>query len=236
VSTSATEGGTGAQTDGAGGAGTGAQTATGTDGTGAQGTQTDQNGNTGNGGDGSGDQIDLSTITDPAVRTFVEKQQKAAKEAREDAARRRQENQTLKDQVDQFQRQNETDAERQSREAAEREAAQATERQRLEALEAENRDLKVGGVILSAATEAKAHNPALVVEMLKAKATLDESGKVTNLPTLLTDLKKSDPYLFKRAATDAGRGNGSGEGSAATTSVNDMIRQAAGRTRIGGGD
>ena len=231
--------GTGTPTGEANGGGTGAP-AGGTDGTGAQGTTTDQNGtDTGaGGGNGSGDQIDLATIQDPAVREFVEKQQKAAKEARDEAARRRQENQTLKAQVDQFQRANETAEQAAQREQAEREAAAQAERQRLETLEQENRDLKVGGAIHAAAVTAKAHNPALIVEMLKAKATLDDKGQVTNLQDLLKDLRQSDSYLFKRASTDAGRGQaGAGEGSAApATSMNDMIRAAAGRTRVGGED
>lgn len=162
--------------------------------------------------------MDPSTIQDPALRSYVEKVQKDAKEAREEAARYRTRAATAESQVNEFQRQNET-----AEQAAQREAQEKQER--LDALERENRDLKVGTAVRAAATAAKAFNPNLVTDMLQAKVTLGEDGKPTNLDDLLKDLRKSDPYLFRRQANqDAGEGQG--EGGSPGQSMNDRIRAA----------
>lgn len=184
----------------------------------------DQGNGTGNGGNGSGDQFDLSTIQDPALRTYLEKVDKDAREARAEAARYRTERNNLQSQFQQFRSERETEAERAERERQEREQSGQAERERLAALERENRDLKVGGVLRDAAVTAKAINPATVVGLLKDKVTLDDQGQPTNLQDLLKGLRESDPYLFKRASSDAGRGQGNGEGSATTTDMNDLIR------------
>jgi hypothetical protein len=153
-------------------------------------------------------QFSLDAITDPAVRAYVEAQQRQAQEARQEAARYRTERNTLV-------QQNETEQERIAREATERQ-------ERLEALEQENRSLKVGQAIQAAASDAKAFNPVLVAQMLDAKVTLGDDGKPTNLQDLLKDLRQSDPYLFKRADTNAGEGKD--EQSKPTGSMNDVIR------------
>lgn len=153
-------------------------------------------------------QFSLESITDPAVRAYVEAQQRQAQEARQEAARYR----TERNQVVQ---QNETEQERIARENQERQ-------DRLDTLERENRELKVGQAIQAAATDAKAFNPALVARMLDDKVTLGDDGKPTNLQDLLRDLRQSDPYLFKRASTDAGEGGD--EQSKPTGNMNDVIR------------
>ncbi|MEO1959800.1 MAG: phage scaffolding protein [Paracoccus sp. (in: a-proteobacteria)] len=162
------------------------------------------------------EQFDLSTIQDPALRSYLETQQRQAREAREEAARYRTERNQFQQQAQTLQQQNETDAERQQREAQERQ-------ERLETLEKENRTLKVGSAIQSAAEKAKAFNPALIVSMLDSRVTLDDKGEPTNLQDLLTSLRQSDPYLFKRANQDGGEGTGQQQGQPAG-SMNDLIR------------
>jgi hypothetical protein len=182
------------------------------------GTQGQESGSQGQSGqqDQQGNQgIDLNTIQDPAVKAYLEKVQKDAQEARQEAARYRTERNNFQQQVQTFQQQNESEQERATREAAERQ-------ERLEALERENRDLKVGAAIRTAAEGAKAFNPALIASMLDGKVTLDDKGQPTNLQDLLKDLRQSDPYLFKRA--DANGGEGTGQEQAPTGTMNDVIR------------
>lgn len=160
-------------------------------------------------------EFDLNTIQDPALRAYLEKVQRDAQEARQEAARYRTERNTFQQQATTLQQAQETEQERQAREAQEA-------KERMEQLERENRDLKVGQAIQKAATDAKAFNPALVATMLDAKVTLDDKGTPTNLQDLLKDLRQSDPYLFKRANTNAGEG--AGQESEPTGNMNDVIR------------
>lgn len=158
---------------------------------------------------------DFSSIQDPAVRAHLERLDKDAREARAEAARYRTERNTARQQATEAQRANET-----AEQTAQREAQEAQER--TERLERENRDLKIGGALRDAATAAKAHNPQRVVDLLTAKVELDDEGKPTNVQDLLKDLRKSDPYLFKRAQQDGGEGN---DGDAAPSGdMNSVIR------------
>lgn len=182
------------------------------------GTQGQESGNQGNQsqqGQQDAQGVSLDAIQDPAVRAYLEKVQKDAEDARREAARYRTERNTFQQQVQTFQRQNETDQERQQREAQEAQ-------ERLERLEQENRALKVGSAIRSAATDAKAFNPDLIASMLDARVTLDDQGNPTNLQDLLKELRQSDPYLFKRV--DQGGGEGTGQEQAPAGSMNDFIR------------
>lgn len=217
MSTSSTEGGAQGQESGATTQGQGQESTQG-----AAGSQGQESGTQGNQGQ-QGGQFDFSTIQDPAMRAWAEKVDQDAREARAEAARYRTERNTFQQQAQTLQQQNETDAERQQREAAERD-------ERLERLERENRSLKVGGAIRTAAEGAKAHNPGLVASMLDAKVNLDDQGNPTNLQDLLKDLRTSDPYLFKRADNDGGAGTG--QESQPSGSMNDVIRSAA-RARQG---
>lgn len=167
-----------------------------------------------------GNPFDPSTISDPALRAYVEKVAKDAQEARQEAARYRTERNTYQGQVQQFQQQNETDQERANREAQETQ-------QRLEKLAQENRDLKVGAAVRQAADKAKAFNPTTVYGLIGSKVETDDQGNPTNVDELLKDLRQSDPYLFKRATADAGQG--AGEQGAPALNMNDAIRAAAGR-------
>lgn len=223
MSQASTEG-TGAQAGNGTATGTGAQ-ADGTAGTGAQADQ-------GNGtGSGSGDQIDVESITDPALKAYVLKVQKSAEDARREAAERRTGLATLQTQFDQFRTEHETADQAAQRAETERAAKAQTEALRLTELERENRDLKVSGVVREAASTAKAFNPARVAELIGAKVALDDKGqpKPESVTEQINALRQSDPYLFKRTSSDAGRGNGNGEGSASTTDMNSVIRAAAGR-------
>lgn len=159
-------------------------------------------------------QFDLESITDPAVRAYVETQMSEARRARAEAANYRTQYQGL-------QRKNET-----ADEAAQREAQERQER--LDRLEQENRTLKVGQALASAAKDA--HNPSVVASMIAPQVTLDEQGKPTNVDALVSALRASDPYLFKVSpgGADAGAGNDPGASPAAASSasaVNDLIRQ-----------
>lgn len=168
-------------------------------------------------------QIDLDAITDPALRSYVETQVRQAAEARNEAARYRTERNQFQTQVSEFQRQNESDQERQQREAQEAQ-------ERLERLERENRELRVGTALQAAATKANAFNPELVSRMLDAKVALDDQGNPSNLDDLLTELRQSDPYLFKRTSADAGQGRG-GENAPPAGGMNDLIRGAVAARR-----
>lgn len=173
---------------------------------------------------GEGEQAtDFSNIQDPAIRAHLERLDKDAREARQQAARYRTERNAARQTLTEAQRANET-----AEQTAQREAQEAE--QERERLRQENRTLKVGAALTSAATDAKAFNPARVAEMLDAKVELDDDGKPTNVAQLLKDLRKSDPYLFKRASQDGGEGNG-GDG-APTGTMNDTIRSMARRGRV----
>lgn len=176
-----------------------------------------QNGGTGNGTPG---QIDVDAIADPAVKAFVIAQQKAAKEAREDAAKHRTRATALEAQKTEFERLSESAEQTAQREAAEREA----ERQKL--LD-ENRNLKVGAVLRSAAETAKAYDPDTVLTLIGSKVTLDEQGAPTNVADLMAELKADKPFLFKRNGANAGEGENAD--SLDGDDMNSRIRRAAGR-------
>lgn len=220
MSTSSTEGGNQGQESGTATQGQGQESTQGGQGGQGQESGTQQQGQ----GQQAPEAFDFSTIQDPGLRAYLEKVDKDAKEARQEAARYRTERNTAVQQAQTLQQQNETDAERQQREAQERQ-------ERLDALEKENRTLKVGSAIRSAASEAKAFNPDLIASMLDARVTLDDEGKPSNLQDLLKELRQSDPYLFKRGA-DANGGDGGGQEAQPATSMNDVIRNAA-RARQG---
>lgn len=168
-------------------------------------------------------EFDLNTIQDPALRAYLEKVQKDAKEAREEAAKYRTERNAFQAQVTEHQRANET-----AEQAAQREAQERQER--LDALERENRALKVDTAIRKAAEDAKAFNPETVVGLLSAKVTLDDQGKPQNIADLLKALRESDAYLFRRTRT-ADAGEGGEPGSEPTGNMNDRIRDMARRGR-----
>lgn len=71
-------------------------------------------------------------------------------------------------------------------------------------------------------------NPNLAHRLIDPSAiTYDESGKALNVEALLKDLVKSDPYLVSRRSSDAGAGTGQTNNGGQT--MNDLLRQAAGR-------
>lgn len=177
----------------------------------------------GQAGDGNPGAIDLNAITDPTIRSYVERQIKDAEEARKEAARYRTERNQFQSQAQQFQQANETAEQRAQREQQERD-------EQFQRLQQENRDLKAGTAVKTLADNAKAFNPDTVYGLIKGRLQYGEDGMPTNADTLIQELRQSDPYLFKRANADAGEGQG-GEGNPAP-SMNDAIRAAAGRTRV----
>lgn len=207
------------QESGQGATGTG-QESTGQQG--QQGGQTGQESGQGQGQESGG--FDLSKIEDPNLRAFLEHQQKDTAEARREAAQYRTQLRETQQTLQQMQRQGETEAQRQERERAE--ADQERER-----LREENRMLKVTGVVAEKATAAKAFSPTAVLNMIKGSIEYDADGRPTNVDTLIADLKRTDPYMFQRSrvATDASAG---GSGGSPAPSMNDRIRQAAGRGRV----
>jgi hypothetical protein len=171
---------------------------------------------------GGTSQFDISTVQDPTVRAYLEQVQRDATEARNQAARYRTERNGLQTQVEEFTRANETAVQRQEREAAERQAE--TDR-----LRQENRDLKVGAVVRAKATTARAFNPDTVYRMIADRIQTGEDGQPANVDDLMRDLRKSDPYLFRReGGADAGQGREDEDGNA--LSMNDQLRRAAGKS------
>ena len=169
-------------------------------------------------------QFDLSTITDPAVKSYVEKQIAQAAEARREAAKYRTTAQEAAAKVQEYQQANETAEQKAEREAQEHQ-------QRLATLEAENKALKIGGQWTTAATAAKALDPAALLVMVGGadKIELDENGKAANLDALLKDARQQYPWAFARAAnSDAGAG-GDGASGPAAGGMNDFIRSGGTR-------
>lgn len=168
--------------------------------------------------------FDPANITDPATRSYVEAMVKDAREARGEAGRYRTDRNTLQQQVQQFQQASET-----AEQTAQREqAARATETDRLKA---ENRDLRIGTTVTTAATAAQAFNPATVYGIIRDSIQVNDEGKATNVADLIAALKVSDPYLFKRTSADAGAGKGQVTSS---QNMNDQIRTLAGRGTLQG--
>lgn len=222
MSNSSTEAGTGAPTGGGNGQGQ-EPPANGQQGQESGGQQQQETGN------GSGEQIDYSTIQDPALRGHLERLDKAAREARADAARYRTERNAERDKVTEFQRQNETAEQKAQREQQEREQQAQTDKAERQALEQENRRLRNATAVQAAAVAAKAFNPARVMEMIQDQVTLDSDGKPNNLDDLLKELRKTDPYMFKRASTDAGNGGGEEDRNQRDDHPNSMLRRALGK-------
>lgn len=99
---------------------------------------------------------------------------------------------------------------------------------RIEALTAENRDLRLEGVVTQEATSAKAIDPVLVFRALdKGAVEFDSDGKPTNVKALVADLKKAHPALFQRVE---GSGDGGArQGGGRSGSMTDLIREGARR-------
>lgn len=160
---------------------------------------------------------DLSAITDPNLRAWVEHQARQAAEARQEAAKYRTERNALREQAEQAQRANETAEQTAERERAEQQAE-------VERIRQENRDLKSGAVLSAAVTEAKPINPETFAALLKSKVTIKDDGSVEGIEQAISDLRQSDPYLFRRTDAGAGDGAGSQGNPAPGSTINDFIR------------
>lgn len=176
----------------------------------------------GNQGGQQGNQFDPSTIEDPAIRAWAEKVAQDAREAREQAAKYRTERNTYQQQVQQHQQANETAEQKAERERAELQA----ERDRLAT---EVREIRVGSAAQQAAEKAQAFNPATVYGLIKDRIQVNDEGAPTNLDSLVADLKRTDPYLFKRVTADAGAGQ---DGGTVPQDMNAAIRRMAGRNNL----
>lgn len=160
---------------------------------------------------------DLSGITDPNLRAWVEAQVADAREARQDAGRYRTERNNLQQQVQQFQRQNETAEQAAQREQAERDAE-------FQRLQDENRSLRVGQAFTQAATAAHALDPGALLNLIggPSKVQLDDQGKATNVDALISQARETYPWAFSRTSADAG--GGAGQQPSASGGMNDFIR------------
>ena len=165
----------------------------------------------------------LEQTTDPAVKAYLAKVFADAEATRREAAANRTKATAAEQAAEEARRAAETDAERIERETRERD-------ERLAALEQENRTLRVGAALQADATKAGAHNPERVASILDAQVELGEDGKPANIAELLAELKRTDPYLFKRDSADAAAGGGQGA-APAVVGVNDAIRSVAGPAR-----
>lgn len=186
--------------------------------------QGQNDGGTGQESGSQGGQFDPSTIADAGVRAYVEKIAKDAHDARQEAGRYRTERNTFQQQAQQYQQANETAEQTATRE-------RDADRAETERLRTENRDLKVGDTVTKAAAVAQAFNPTTVYGLIKDKIEVDQAGAATNVAALLTALKASDPYLFKRTSADAGAGQ---QGGSPSGDMNAQIRNLAGRGTIQG--
>ena len=173
------------------------------------------------GGNADPQEFDPETIEDPAIKAYVQGLQADTKKARGEAARYRTERNGLQQKVTEAQRAQETDDERAERERQERDAE-------MDRLKTENLDLKVGATVRDEAAKAKAHNPARVWNLIKDQVETDDDGQPVNVKDLLADLKRTDPYLFRR--TDGDAGAGTGQNSTPPSDMNQAIRKMAGRT------
>lgn len=160
----------------------------------------------------------LDGITDPVLRSYVEKQISDAAEARRGEAAYRTRAQAAEAKVTEAQRANETAEQTAQREAQERE--QETAR-----LRAENKALKVGGQWSTAANAAKALDAQALLSLIGGpdKIETDDDGKATNLDTLLKAAKKDYPWAFTRVASadaaEGGQGTGPQSGG-----INSLLR------------
>lgn len=174
-----------------------------------QGTETDgtQKGGTGTGDQGTGYPPEVQAILDKANREAAEARKKLA------AANKRLE------EIDKSQ-------------MTEAEKAEA----RIKELEARNADLEktartatVSALVTAAATTAGFANPSLANRLIRAEdIEFSDDGKPTNLDALMKDLLRDNPYLVGRRGS-ANQGDGREGGGNTGTTMNDRIRQAAGR-------
>jgi hypothetical protein len=173
--------------------------------------------------DGSQGLADISKMSETELRTYAAKVQKDAEEARREAAKHRTSAQSLQQKV--------TEAERAK--MSEQEKLQAD----LDAATAERDELKrqvadytVGTAVRDALDKSGAINAATAQKVM-GMVELDENGKPRDaaLKAAIAELKKTDPYLFKRGGSaDAGAG-GNGGAPEGDNSVNDFIRGRTGR-------
>jgi flagellar biosynthesis GTPase FlhF len=104
--------------------------------------------------------------------------------------------------------------------------------QELEAAETEARrkvrDYETRDAVIEAAEAARARSPRRVYQLIRHDLTYDDDGQPTNLRKAIADAKAEFPELFLSATGSADGGAGT-SGKAVGHSMNDMIRQAAGR-------
>lgn len=154
-------------------------------------------------------QVDLKSLPE-SVQAYIAG-------LRGEAANHRTAAQAAAAKVTEYERANETAEQTRERERVELQA----ERDRLRD---ENRNLHVTQALKDVVGEAKAINPAMVISLLQSQVALDKDGKPTNLEDLVTGLRQSDPYLFRRTAAGAGAGSTEGESPKTGASLNDFIR------------
>jgi hypothetical protein len=107
----------------------------------------------------------------------------------------------------------------------------AEARKRAEAAEAQLRVRDARDAVESAAKTAGFQNPRKIYRLIKDDLSFDDAGKPDNVKDLITIAKRDFPEELGskgNGSADGGAGGGGGE-RAASTSMNDFIRRAAGR-------
>lgn len=160
---------------------------------------------------------DLSAITDPNLRAWVEAQATAARDNGREAAARRVELRQVQQQMNELRQAHESDEQRAQREQAERE-------DRFKALEAENRSLKVLPQFSAKAVGAKALDPQALLTLLGGLEAIEvgEDGQATNLDALIAQARTTYPYMFGRTNADAP--GGQQQTAPVGGGINDLIR------------
>lgn len=222
------------QESGAGNQGQGQESASQQGQQGNQSGQSTQGQESGQGGQQQGQQEqggntpDVANMSEADLRAYAARLQQQAGEARREAANYRTQHQQAQQQLTEAQRAQMTEQERREHDLQQ---AQSTIQERdtqLQALQAQVEDLTRGAAVREALAQAGALNPATAFKVGDwSGVKLTEDGKLDSaaFAKVITDLKTSDPYLFKRQAS-ANAGSGAGEGGApdAGSSINDMIR------------
>jgi hypothetical protein len=176
-----------------------------------------------------GQQVDgvqaiLNRIPDPDARGYIERQLRDLADARREAGDYRTRLRDAEDKVTQYERGKLSD---QQRLEAERDDWKTKAEDALNKLAQRDRM----DAVTTAAGKANAINPATVARMIAGQVEVDKDGKPTNLDALITELKRTDAYLFRRTDADAGAGSGPGTSGPAKDhqDMNRQLRQLAGR-------
>lgn len=177
---------------------------------------------------GQGQTPDFSTMSEAELRTYAAKLYKDAGITRTEAAKYRTQLQETTGRLTEAERAQMTEQQRREADLTAAQQAVQEKESRVAELERVVEDLTKGAAIREALAQAGAINPQTAQKVGAWDGVkLTEDGKLDDksFTAVLTALKTSDPYLFRRGASaNAGDGQGGGSAPEAGTSINDMIR------------